>query len=499
MKSYRAAPISSIFPAPSWPVISHFTAKELRVTVPIALWGTVLVVLAAMFNNGPISSLSFGSFPIICSAIGAMAAGHDFTHRTLGMMLALPMDRATIWRTRLALAFLVMVPVGLLGATMSFLPIMVGHYSSVNWSGWALSTLTFFSCSILNGLFLAPWLTLISRSPLFGTVFSLACPFLVATLANFLIRFRAYENEYAATFLVWSTVMPAIWITTGILGYRKFVRLEVMDGGAVFVSAPSSKMVSIKARPQNPFWQLLKKELFLQRMALGLTVVVVVIAFALRREAMILWTLSFPVFLCALIGSAASADERQMGTAEWQIMLPMAFSAQWLTKLLVTLGTALLCAAIVPLSLLKWAGWFKEFSDADTILIAAGYGWGTILATSISLHLSTLCKSTLKALLASLPLLAAIGAAIGGTYTLYVQALTIGGHQFPTNFWSDIELWPLIFLTLGVIPMSLRFAMTNHRYVDHGRGARGWRHALWFLGYLLFGWGILVNLLVRVQ
>ena len=49
-----------------------------------------------------------------------------------------------------------------------------------------------------------------------------------------------------------------------------------------------------------------------------------------------------------LIGSLASAEERQLGTLEWQTLLPSPAWQQWAVKVGVTFGLALLLGVGLP-------------------------------------------------------------------------------------------------------------------------------------------------------
>jgi hypothetical protein len=54
-----------------------------------------------------------------------------------------------------------------------------------------------------------------------------------------------------------------------------------------------------------------------------------------------------PIFRSIVIGSMASAEERQLGVSEWQLLLPMPARLQWIVKAAVTLGlTGVLVLAV---------------------------------------------------------------------------------------------------------------------------------------------------------
>ena len=105
-------------------------------------------------------------------------------------------------------------------------------------------------------------------------------------------------------------------------------------------------------------WLLVKKELRLQQLTFavsGLYVVgwVGVLAFgsfapASRATLLFMLTVFHSGAIPLLAGSLASAEERKLGTLEWQLLLPMARWKQWVTKAAVALGIALTLTLGLP-------------------------------------------------------------------------------------------------------------------------------------------------------
>jgi hypothetical protein len=111
--------------------------------------------------------------------------------------------------------------------------------------------------------------------------------------------------------------------------------------------------------------------------------------------------------LSLLIGSLASAEERQLGTLEWQILLPVPMWQQWTVKVLTTVSLSLILGVGMPLlttmslalhelSLRSWLG----------LAIAAP------LLTIAALYVSTLSSSGVRALALGAPLLASVAIAV---------------------------------------------------------------------------------------
>jgi hypothetical protein len=99
-----------------------------------------------------------------------------------------------------------------------------------------------------------------------------------------------------------------------------------------------------------------------------------------------------------LIGSLASAQERQFGTLESQAMLPVSYAQQWAVKAGVVLALALVLGALIPWSLMRSQGPRELFVPlAATVL----------LLTAWSLYLSSWSPSGIIALALVLPASAA--------------------------------------------------------------------------------------------
>ena len=115
----------------------------------------------------------------------------------------------------------------------------------------------------------------------------------------------------------------------------------------------------------------------------------------------------------------ASAEERQLGTAEWQILLPMPAWQQWALKAGVS-SRARRAAGGCPAR-----GSAISRRRPERTYIKSQRAWREItgivvILTSLSLYLSTLCTSGVRALVLTLPTIVAaflfvrtVGDAIG--------------------------------------------------------------------------------------
>src|SRR5205085_4480630 len=95
--------------------------------------------------------------------------------------------------------------------------------------------------------------------------------------------------------------------------------------------------------------------------------------------------------------------ERQLGVAEWQTLMPVAFWKQWTIKFFVTWLTAVVIGLALPITILFYKTGELEkigstdFMQAAPVLMAASFGF-----IAITLYVSSLCNSGLKALMAAM-------------------------------------------------------------------------------------------------
>ena len=99
-------------------------------------------------------------------ALGALSIGHEYTNRTLTLLLSLPVDRRRLYLVKLG----VLIPMLVALAALASRPARTRR--ALDPAGAAPILLLAVAC----GLFLAPWLTMVCRSPLAGIVFALAIP-----------------------------------------------------------------------------------------------------------------------------------------------------------------------------------------------------------------------------------------------------------------------------------------------------------------------------------
>ena len=425
-----------------------FVIKEIRALLPA--WFASMCAIGAAVLSGPrghtagVLAYSFGSV-----TLGALSLGHEYSHRTLTLLLSQPSSRRR----------LLLMKLGVLTAMLLTL-------AAVAWIIlWSPSDLPWSVATLLCALFLAPLLTMLCRNPLAGVVFAGAAPLWLSRL-----------SEVVSAGVLWGVTLPAFAVAA-IAGWRLFMRLEAIEGRdpdmllprvwrrrtRAIVAAPADR-----ARTRHPVWLLVKKELHLQQMTFAVAGVwaliwITVAAFTKIVPGFVGFPLPFVgvlygALLALLIGSAASAEERQIGALGWQLLLPMAAWKQWAVKVGTTFGLTALLSFGFPVVL-----------AAGHVGVNAWYAGAIIMLTTGSLYVSSLCRSGLRALMVSAPVMLALS-----VFSLY----SAGVYGSP----RALVAVPLA----GVVALTLWFALENHRSAEHGAG-RVCRQVMWMAGCLGLG------------
>jgi hypothetical protein len=521
MKPSRTVPIAYILP--DWmraPVLPIGVGNEIRALFPAWLFSFLLVAIGPWLGDplGPVAiMLGYG---LGCAALGSIAAGHDFMHRTLGITLSLPVSRERLWLTRMSTAGAGMIPLGAL-AVMQGLQISRMRASDVT-----LEAAVVFTAPILSGLFVAPWVTLLCRSPLAGTVFTVCLPFVfwmlgeLAAMALSPFDPDATVDSQRLKAVAFGLMLIAHWAAGGILSWRRFMRLEAIEGRVGELRLPerlsrrrsAAAAVARTAKPGHPLWRLAKKEMRLQQIAFvtaGLYLVICACLWMVHRlrpalddSFAAIGTFLYVGSVSILIGSVASAEERQLGTVEWQVLLPLAARKQWAVKVGIVLVLGALLAALLPAFMLYLTSWGDLLPDGVMAMAIPFAGFSTGLAI-MSLYFSSLCNNGLKAMLISVPtgagLLALMGFARhyyndleGALHARREYYLLHSGMGGPGS-WDCFVTWAPVILLGGLWLLTLRFALANHCSAERGPG-RIWRQLGWLFAYAAVSTGVYYDL-----
>ncbi|OFW41759.1 MAG: hypothetical protein A3J29_01450 [Acidobacteria bacterium RIFCSPLOWO2_12_FULL_67_14b] len=358
--------------------------KEARALLPT--WAMSVTAVAAIGLFGDPRSAEVGRLMLALGsiALAALSIGHEYTHGTLALLLSLPSDRRRLGLAKLAALVPMLLTLGALA--LAVLPAGPGFNRTEERP----------LLSMIGAVLMAPWLTMLCRSPLAGVVFAIGgigwihMAAIVALVVNERIG-RPVQGtaELHQAVLVGGLLFGGV--ASAAADWRMFMRLEVIDGTGSQFHLPR-----LFTAGTHPLWQLAAKELRLQHMTFvvaGLYAVIWVPASTFEGsdprafDTIGAVTLVYGGLLALLIGSLASAEERHLGTLEWQTLLPIAAWQQWAIKVGVVLGLTMLLSFVLPVLMARGAVGFRAGHAAIVVFIAIG-----------SLFVSSRCDSALKAL-----------------------------------------------------------------------------------------------------
>jgi hypothetical protein len=432
--------------------------------------------------------LVFGSI-----TLGGLAFGHEYSYRTLTLLLAQPIDRRRTCATKLIVLVgavsLVCVAAALCAPGRPFQLFSAAHRGER-----AVLVL-----APLCAIFLAPPLSILCRSALAGVVFTVAIPGVLTLIANIIgtawygLLANAAVNEFVSTF-VWRSVTVAC-AAGAVATWVLFVRLEAIEGHAELQwprwlrSGPDPLAVPRKVR--GAVSALVRKELRLQQMTfvvVGLFVLASAALWVLSRVNPEYWVVPIEAIsvmygglLLVLIGAVASAEERQLGTLPSELLLPIAARTQWAVKAATTLSLALILGVGVPMLVSLLVSYSEGLTwqprRVKEMLAVA------LVLTSCALYVSSLSSSAVRAMVNSIPIVIA-GAVVTTTVGAMVMSI---GHRYIAgphgqNRYVDTELLRsfqlnstsfYLWVAASLAGMFLWFAFTNHRSTERrvGRAA----------------------------
>jgi hypothetical protein len=444
-------------------------AKEGRALLP--LWeGCLAILLGAEIFGAPIRRsylLIIYAFGAI--ALGAHALGQEYAHRTLPMVMTLPVPRRQILAAKLAVTAMMVLAVSVaVWITMADTPALRG-------SG-AERVLLLVGMAAVT---IAPALTAASHSSVAGVVFTIATAAIVWMAGDIVGAWRFGPGNAAAVDafrqgVFWPTMFTLCAVAAAATWWM-FPRLEALQGRGRELHFPTWTTGHDRAdqagRRAPVLLLLIAKELRLQQMTFavsGLYVValaVQIVILQLDAEAWTQWLIPVAVFhalaVAGLAGSLASAEERQLGTWQSQQLLPVTAWQQWLVKV----GVALTITMGLGIGL-TWA-----FSFA---LPGLRGGPGARMAVSLpllvafALYVSSLSRSGIRAVVGMV-------VAFGGLTVLYFPLSNLlwrlasswslaGARRVRPPLRDELSLGMLV-LAAGVL---LILAHRNHRSDDTG-------------------------------
>ena len=432
--------------------------KEFRALMPVWLASLAAMLAAVLVGRSFVGTLAIVAYVVGSVAVGALSIGHEYANRTLPVLLTQPGRRGRLFMVKIFVVAALLLPLA-----------GVAAYGTPR-QDWGLVMLP-----ALAALFLAPWLTMVCRSTLPGMVFALNIEGVLWTAAQAL-RLAIYgmdtatlDRARAFTLTVFTLEMVAACVAAAVLGLRTFVNLEVVDGPDRDLHLPQwlfprSDTVSGRPRRRSAYWLMVNKELRLQQLSFVVSALLVVewLAISILRRTVPEFAgppfgmvrVLYAAVLAMLIGSLASAEERQLGTLEWQVLLPIAAWKQWTVKIGTVFGLVLLLGIGLP-TLLTWLHRSSGDERANEVFVAV-----VIAMTVVSLYVSSISSSGIRALMVSVAVIVGIASAAS---PLFRTVLFSSGHA--RNLDERIAaMIPLAWL----VPLLLWLALRNHRSADRG-------------------------------
>lgn len=454
---------------PTW-----LTAAALLVAVGFVETGLDTVLDVQQPRAGA-SQLTVLFYVGACALLGALSIGQEFTDRTLAGLLAQPAARSSVLLHKLGVVATMLLALGGLAWAYGLTPLAIARaWPELSPPGRVLVTML----PVLGGVVLAPCLTLLTRSALAGGVFTIALPLPIVIGSQAAVPWLYGD---AATLAQANTrildifvhTMLAVVVLSALLMWRLFMRLEAIEGRGLELHLPAwlfKPRVHLAAArsTRSVRQQMLGKELHLQQMtfvvsglyvAAWLAVVLVGESLFPTRRAgyMTVATLLHAGAIPLLAGSLASAEERQLGTLGWQVLLPIAAWRQWAVKAAVVLVLSLGLAIGVPAIL------YALFASGPG---PVRLGWPPAAAiaavATLSLYASSLSANGVRALLAS-------ASAIGGVVLVAHITMDVMPGWMPLAWDPPNAAWAALYAaSAAVFAWLLWLGMKNHGSAERG-------------------------------
>jgi hypothetical protein len=206
----------------------------------------------------------------------------------------------------------------------------------------------------------------------------------------------------------------------------------------------------------------------------------------------------YGLFMALLAGAVASAEERALGTHEWQILQPWAQWKQVAVKVAVVGVVAMTLGLVVPIALETAFPLVGDTGHAGLRTLSQlfyYFGYGNRIPLAIcfvalfSFYVSTLCVGGLRALVVSLPLSAGLAqfyVALNYATYRYERMRLIqlyGPDAFSQGFWwrnlptyapQDlvttfmVQQWLSTVALIGFVVLILFLALRNSRSAERG-------------------------------
>lgn len=384
--------------------------------------------------------LPFGCFVAI-PLLAALPLGNEFQHRTIGLLLAQPVDRRELWLQKTMVTLAAVLPVAIL-YLFSF-----GRNQEFEMDFWmpAVWIVAATAGSVAG--------TLLARSAVGGLALSSAFFGVLFVIWSKLAESQRHHGDIPTAFL-WVTGIVVVGCAVGImwLGRRMFLRFQIAEGpqGEVGLATaarfiPRFAIDWLRCRPRGAILNLIRREVGLLRVLWLLSLLsfvtwgcLVVFHFVKPRDFPIesppvALAIMLSLLIALLAGALSLGEEKTQGTHMWQLTLPVSSWTQWGVKLAVALCASLISAVGVPLIVLLVSGWLvgaplSYLGNAPLLVFVLE----AFVITSVAFWCSCIVKGTVRATLWCFPVLFALG--LAGALGNWMSTAAIN-H---TKFFADL-------------------------------------------------------------
>ena len=320
--------------------------------------GGLWLIIAAGIVAGELPGHDLRELEVIVYVLGALglgaaSMGNEYRYGTMSQLLTLPVPRGRALAAKLG----VLTP-ALLG--IAAIAVAFAAPGRLRWTQPANRPLllSLFVLPVAYGFTVAPWLALKTRSALAGALFSGAMAALLLIAGDRMGAVVAGEAglDWFKLRVLWGgSALLIAWSAVGL--WRSFLRLEVSDAAAsdVVLSLPTSRTATFA--PRHPLLLLAAKELRLRQLTIVASLIYTGLCLALAARHFSPATLGnileiataiHLMVVAALAGAFSCAEERVLGTLDWQLLLPPSARTQFTVKALMAVGLVLLLTIGLP-------------------------------------------------------------------------------------------------------------------------------------------------------
>jgi ABC-type transport system involved in multi-copper enzyme maturation permease subunit len=479
--------------------MNPFLKKEIRLLLPSCLIGVALTFVNwfAPSNSNDFVRMFLSALPFLfCPAMVVMLAldsfGVEISSGTFTSLLAQPISREQIWRTKSMLLLAAIVIILVAWWISFFLNASIRFVASVGDVYDVMLGTSMFALVVYSG---GLWTVLLLRQVAAAFWFTLIVPAALLTISSFFLQ----DSSNGIIEVVAIIVLTAYCIAGYFFARWLFLRAQdvAWTGGTVTLPEWKSARRLLTDSGAKRIWRpraaLLVKEFQLHQSQFVLAGALLVLHLgvlavkklshikqnsALELVVEIFWGLW--LVLPMLVGAAAVAEERKLGTLEGQLCLPVKRRTQFAIKFSTVLFLSVLFGVVMPLLLegtrifpdLHLAiGFHSVMSQSLFFFWNHSFLLGFLMLTTfaafigaISFYASTFARNTLQAL----------GPAVLG---ILVTGFVLVAAYLPERFVNDPlwRGWLVYFIGVPIVTLTIiRLTFWNYKHVVVGWRMVGW-------------------------